>query len=310
MKHRVFVASALESKPVAEAVQRNLSADRFARVTVWDRIFRPGQFTLEALVEEAENVDFGVFIFTGDDLARIRKQEFVVTRDNVLFELGLFTGHLGRRRCILLLPDHSKEEYHMPADLAGLTTIRYSVPEQDESLVDATRAACAEIKEAILSQAWRLPPMAEITIKGLLQSTANLIGGNEVRGFCHLFDGTSLRPAVYYLGTRYHKDPHVIIPADHDWYIVARAFKTAGYVCGEVDQNIEKSTVPGARDIRDDIKSVAAAPIPSDGTDPIGTVAFDSNRGMDEIGWRGNTSVRDAIQFLGDALATIVRRIH
>ena len=43
--------------------------------------------------------------------------------DNVIFELGLFMGRLGRKRAILMEP--REEKLKLPSDFAGVTTVPY-----------------------------------------------------------------------------------------------------------------------------------------------------------------------------------------
>lgn len=67
-------------------------------------------------------------------------------RDNIIFELGLFMGRLGRVRAILMEP--REEKVKLPSDLAGITTITYRY----ESGADAAAllaTACNKLREHI-----------------------------------------------------------------------------------------------------------------------------------------------------------------
>lgn len=55
--------------------------------------------------------------------AEVRDEEWSTPSDNVVFELGLFMGSLGRQRAILMEPKGVKLK--LPSDLAGITTIKY-----------------------------------------------------------------------------------------------------------------------------------------------------------------------------------------
>jgi predicted nucleotide-binding protein len=97
MKPRMFVASSSKSRKLAHGIQANLDAD--TDVTCWDQgFFLPGNITLDALLTQAIEYDFGAFVFSPDDLVEMNSVPSSVVRDNVLFEFGLFAGKLGRDR--------------------------------------------------------------------------------------------------------------------------------------------------------------------------------------------------------------------
>jgi predicted nucleotide-binding protein len=108
MKPTLFVGSSSESLDVAYAAQRNL--EDVSEVVVWTQgIFELTKSYLESLLEALDDTEFGLFILGADDLIRIRGTEMPTARDNVIFELGLFIGRLGRRRSKpLLAPIGSK----------------------------------------------------------------------------------------------------------------------------------------------------------------------------------------------------------
>jgi tetratricopeptide (TPR) repeat protein len=142
-KARVFIGSSVEGLSVAYAVQQNLLHE--AEVTVWDQgVFELSRTTLESLTKVLSESDFAVFVFSPDDLARIKDLSAPVVRDNVLFEFGLFIGRLGRERVFFLLP--SVGELHLPTDLLGVTPGRYESARADGSMQAATGAVCHQMR--------------------------------------------------------------------------------------------------------------------------------------------------------------------
>jgi len=144
-KPRIFIASSVESLDVADAINVNL--DHQAEVTVWKNGFKLSSSSIDSLLEKAGTVDFAIFIFTPDDVATIRDQSKNVVRDNVLFELGLFTGTLGKERCFIVKPRDI--ELHFPTDLLGLTPADYDGKRSDGDLTSSVNHPCVLIKKVV-----------------------------------------------------------------------------------------------------------------------------------------------------------------
>ncbi|WP_320151030.1 nucleotide-binding protein [uncultured Tolumonas sp.] len=137
-KPRLFIGSSSESYDVASAC--NACMDRKVEVTLWDKIFEPGGNTLSSLLNKATNVDFALFIFNPEDITMMRNNSKPVIRDNVLFELGLFIGAIGKERCFILAPRDA--DFHMPTDLLGINRHDYDPSRTDNDLESAVNAAC------------------------------------------------------------------------------------------------------------------------------------------------------------------------
>lgn len=145
-KQRVFVGSSVEGLDVAYAVQENLEFD--FEVTVWPQgVFEPSKVTIEALDEHSRRFDAAIFVFSPDDTAIIRGHESPAVRDNVIFELGLFIGRLGRDKCFILQPRSS--DFRMPTDLLGVNPASYDGRRRDGNLVAALGPACNRIKRVL-----------------------------------------------------------------------------------------------------------------------------------------------------------------
>ncbi|HEU0076665.1 MAG TPA: TIR domain-containing protein [Longimicrobiaceae bacterium] len=122
-KIRVFIISSAEALPIARAIENAFEYDPF-NVTVWtDGVFRASWYPVESLEQQLDSSDFAIAIASPDDVVESRGRSAAAARDNVIFELGLFIGRLGRKRSFLLEP--RGEEVKLPTDLAGITTIPY-----------------------------------------------------------------------------------------------------------------------------------------------------------------------------------------
>ena len=118
-------------------------------------MFDLGAGLLESLEQELEKVEFAVLVITRDDTRTSRGREREVPRDNVVFELGLFMGKLGRRRAFAICDQNAD----LPTDLLGVSIAKYDPRRRDGSIRAAVSPACTEILRAV-KEAPRLSPGA------------------------------------------------------------------------------------------------------------------------------------------------------
>jgi hypothetical protein len=115
---------------------------------------------MESLEARLDECDFGIFVFAPDDVAIIREKPVFVTRDNTIFEMGLFWGRLRRKRVFGFIPqqvevsdgEHIKgvkvDSLHLLSDLSGVTLFQYEFPHDGEYKA-AVSASCEDIVEII-----------------------------------------------------------------------------------------------------------------------------------------------------------------
>lgn len=143
MKPKIFIGSSVEGLSVAYSIQQNLAHD--AEATVWDQgVFELSSTTMESLNKVLTTIDFGIFVFSPDDVTFMRGVTSTTVRDNVLFELGLFIGKIGRERVFFITP--TSDLIRLPTDLLGVTPAYYEPKRDDGSLQAATGAACNQIR--------------------------------------------------------------------------------------------------------------------------------------------------------------------
>ncbi|MEM9304235.1 MAG: TIR domain-containing protein, partial [Pseudomonadota bacterium] len=71
--------------------------------------------------------------------------DYLVARDNVIFESGLFIGSLGRLRAFVLKP--ADDTMRIPSDLAGVTVATFE--HEADNLAVSLGPACQRIKKEI-----------------------------------------------------------------------------------------------------------------------------------------------------------------
>ena len=121
---RVFIGCSVEGLPVAKLIQ--LQLEHNVDCKIWNQgLFGLSSGTLETLVAECHNFDFAIMVLTPDDIAIKRGVEGQIPRDNVMFELGLFMGALGRMKTFILV----QTGVSLPSDLAGITPASFDDPE-------------------------------------------------------------------------------------------------------------------------------------------------------------------------------------
>ena len=146
MKPSIFIGSSSESLEVARAFRQQLTD--IGDVTIWNEgVFEIGAGYLESLANSVHQYDFAVMIFSADDKITCRSSESPITRDNVMFELGLFMGHLGRDRTFVAYDRSSNPK--VPSDLAGVTFAAFESNRADGNLISAVGVATDSIRHVI-----------------------------------------------------------------------------------------------------------------------------------------------------------------
>jgi hypothetical protein len=141
VKPRVFIGSSSAGLNVAYEIHKQLH--KYVDVVVWDQEDWLGRVTLEHLMKILDDYNFAVLVFRPDDEIEIKGKKMMATRDNVLFELGLFMGKHGRDKTFIVFQDDSNSR--VPTDLLGINFANYA----DGSTSDLV-AACFTIRQRML----------------------------------------------------------------------------------------------------------------------------------------------------------------
>jgi CRP/FNR family cyclic AMP-dependent transcriptional regulator len=143
-KIRIFIISSAEALEIARTIQNAFEYD--FTVVVWtDGVFRASWYPIESLERQLDQSDFAIAVAQPDDTMLSRGESAPATRDNVIFELGMFIGRIGRQRSFLVEP--RGEEVKLPSDLSGITALTYKY--DAENLAAAMGPACNRIRAIV-----------------------------------------------------------------------------------------------------------------------------------------------------------------
>lgn len=117
----VFIGSTAEKIDMAREIQRAVAFDNWVVGTWADSMFRAGDTPIESLVKSLDRLDFSLLLVTADDLTESRGSESASPRDNIIFELGLAYGALGRSRTFIVR--ERGVTLKLPSDLIGVKAL-------------------------------------------------------------------------------------------------------------------------------------------------------------------------------------------
>jgi predicted nucleotide-binding protein with TIR-like domain len=162
LKPKIFIGSSSEGKDVARAFVRALKD--IADVVPWWSApeFQPMHGTLDGLENAADFYDFAIIILSPDDKIESRGVKNMSTRDNVLFEFGLFLGSIGRDRVFPFIQESEskRKKVKLPSDLLGLTIPTFTNLDE-HNLIASVNAAADDIRPKILERG-RIPPQIDL----------------------------------------------------------------------------------------------------------------------------------------------------
>ena len=144
----IFIGSSAEGLEVAKAIQAELQYS--AECVIWSQgVFGLSEGTLESLVKAIKKFDFAVLVLTPDDLVTSRGNSSPSPRDNVLLELGMCIGTLGRSRTFMVVDRKAKVK--LPTDLAGVTPATFEMPDAG-TMQSAVGPACTQIATSVKTE--------------------------------------------------------------------------------------------------------------------------------------------------------------
>lgn len=121
---RLFIGCSVPGLEVAKALKIGLAHAPFESIS-WNEYggFVDRRTNIENLEHQIERCTHAVMVLTPDELIGGPEGGQLVPRDNVIFELGLFWGRLGRQRVFILTPKSNPPKLF--SDIDGLVRLEY-----------------------------------------------------------------------------------------------------------------------------------------------------------------------------------------
>jgi CAP12/Pycsar effector protein, TIR domain len=175
-KQEVFLGSSREAMWLARAIEGVLSTFEEIEVNAWYHFgsWELGTSTLESLEARLSECDLAVLVLSDDDWTQSRDNEpRPAPRDNLLFELGLFMGRLGRDRAFFFFPQN--RDFKLPSDLFGITALPYPHIEDRGRAARVVSPLCTLVANHIAEVVKRQPE-----VRPRLEPTVNFPKDNNV----------------------------------------------------------------------------------------------------------------------------------
>lgn len=180
---RVFIGGSSEGLEYAEKLCSFINKHDGIKCIVWDKTFEFNESFLRSLRNSCLINDFGIFLATKDDYAKIRKNKVEVPRDNIILEYGLFLGEMKNSRTYLLQEEGCK----LPTDVLGYTTPRFNSKDSDEKWSKLAAGLTENIRKNFKTSIIQSLPSTSLAI-GYFSSFLSKL--SQILGEC---DGSVLR---------------------------------------------------------------------------------------------------------------------
>jgi len=142
LKPKIFIGSSKAGYSIAEKVKSNLSSVGDCFLWQDPDVWEPNRSTFDNLLRMARYFDFGVFVATADDLTLTKDSLVIEPRDNVILEMSLFLGAMGRDKSFLLVEEGIK----LPSDFNGIYMPRFKSSD-DATIISACKDYANKMEE-------------------------------------------------------------------------------------------------------------------------------------------------------------------
>jgi len=187
-RRKIFIGCSKKERSLAEQAKAILLSE--FEVTIWDdtlwetdtEAFQLSDSILQGLLRATLQFDFAIMLGTKDDIVEKKGKVVLQARDNVLFELGLFMGRMGRKNCAFIVD----RELNIPEDMKGIILSKFNYGDNNSfnSAIEKVKVAFAEGQD-IAVNFFPSATMAAVYFENLILPTYNHIvhsKGLEIKG--------------------------------------------------------------------------------------------------------------------------------
>jgi hypothetical protein len=246
MKTNVFISSSSTelSMSLAHALSVELpSLNKELVPQLWRESFETGDVHIDSLLKITKRIDFAIFVLSPDDVVQMGGSKPLVTsqdtnhasiensrsrsiikspRDNVVLELGLFLGSIGKDRCFVIVPDgidrnpttSNPENFRVLTDFYGINRQEYSSSmARDGDWEKAVRTASYKLANLMKNRKGRILNQFRALFGNY--SEAVIVYPNIVAGYYQDF---KMFPPLVSLETRVHGYSETSDYHSHWWF--------------------------------------------------------------------------------------------
>ena len=110
----IFIGSSARARAQSKSFIERFEGPTLSFLPWWEA-FTAGRTLLEALDEIKDRIDGAVLLMSPESETTVRGKTVAIPNLNVLFELGFFSGHLGRHKVAMV----RYGDFYLPSDLGG-----------------------------------------------------------------------------------------------------------------------------------------------------------------------------------------------
>ncbi|MDR0969523.1 MAG: nucleotide-binding protein [Lentimicrobiaceae bacterium] len=122
-KVKIFIGSATKDTDLVTKITELLLNQPNLKIIPWTEGFDLSKYTLDNLIDRCNECKYAIFVLGESEKTKKNGKIISIPRDNVIFEIGMFSKKNGKENTFLLVPD--SPNFHLFTDYAGVTHEKY-----------------------------------------------------------------------------------------------------------------------------------------------------------------------------------------